>query len=80
MLEILCKIAEAIINTMMKTAVKFHYILHGFCANQGTGMAIMELNTAHDKDKINHDPLLLVFLELRNSYETIYHGHLIHTL
>ena len=31
------------IDTQIKTAVKFHDVLHSFCAYRGTGMTIMYL-------------------------------------
>ena len=55
---------DAIIDTRIKTVLTFHNVLHGFRANKGTGMEIMELNMAHDISSINQDPLFLVFLNL----------------
>ena len=41
LLEVLCKLVEAIIDNQTKTAVKFHDILRGFFACIGAEMAIM---------------------------------------
>ena len=41
--EVLWKVSEAIINTRVKTSVKLLEILHRFCANLVTGMAIMDV-------------------------------------
>ena len=62
-LKVLWKVVKAIIDTRVKMPVKFHYILHGFHAQQGTGTAIMELNMAQEVAVIDQDPLLLVLLE-----------------
>ena len=42
-MEVVWKVVEAVINTWIKSVVKFHDALHGFCAGRGTGTAIMEL-------------------------------------
>ena len=39
-----------------------------------------DFNMAHDIASIKQDPLLLVFLKLRNSYDTLYHACFLKTL
>ena len=46
LLEVLWKVAEAIIDTWIKTTVMFNDVLHGFRTCRGTGTDIMELNMA----------------------------------
>ena len=46
MLEVVCKVVGAMINTRIKTVVQFHNVLHGFCAGRAAGIAIMELKLA----------------------------------
>ena len=43
-------------------------------------MANMEIDMAQDLTSINQDPLFLVFLDLSNSYDTLYDGRLLHIL
>ena len=39
-----------------------------------------DFNMAHDIASIKKDPMLLVFLKLRNSYDTLYHACFLKTL
>ena len=48
-----------------------HEVLHGFRDIKGTVAAIMELNLAQELASIDQSPLLLVFLDLRKSYDTV---------
>ena len=41
MLEVMWKVVEGVIDTLVKAAVQFHDVLHGFHAGRGTGTAIM---------------------------------------
>ena len=40
----------------------------------------MELNLAQELVSVDHDPLFLVFFDLRKAYDTVDWYHLIHTL
>ena len=71
LLEVLWKIVEAIIDTQIKLVVTFHNVIHGFRTKRGTGMKIMELNMAQEIASIDQNPLFLVFLDLRKSYDTL---------
>ena len=55
-------------------------IFHGFWDEKGTGMDVMEINIAQELTRIYHDPLFLVILDLRKSYDTVDRGCLIQTL
>ena len=59
-LEVLWNVVKAIIDTLIKMAVIFHEVLHGFCAFIVTGTAIMELNMGQYLSGIEQDPLFLV--------------------
>ena len=48
MLEVMWKVVEGVIDTLVKSEVQFHDVLHGFHAGRGTGTAIMELKTSQD--------------------------------
>ena len=65
-LEVFWKVMEAIIDTLMKKDVTFHDNLHGFRAGRGTRTAIMELEFTQELVCVHRDPLLLVFLYLKN--------------
>ena len=62
MLEVLWKVVESIIYTKIKTVVMLHKVMHAFCANRCTGIAIMELKMAQDIASIDQYPLLMEFL------------------
>ena len=71
LLQVLWKVADAIINTRVKTAVNFHGVLHGFRVHHGMGKAIMDLNMAQYLSRIDQDPLLLLLLDLRKAYDML---------
>ena len=48
-----------------------HSVLHGFRAGGEIGAAIMELNFYQELASIDQDPLFLLFLDLRKSYDTV---------
>ena len=62
---------EALINNRICASLQLHDILHNFRTGRGMGMAIMELKLAQELAIIDQDPLFLVFLELRKSYDTM---------
>ena len=67
MLQVMWKVVEAIVDTGMKTTMKFHDILHGFRDCRGMGTATMEIKMAQELASIDQDPLLMVFLDLWKS-------------
>ena len=70
-MEVIWELVEAIIDTWIKTVVTFQDVLHGFCANRGTGTVIIELNMVQDLESIYQEPHFLVFLDLRKAYNTL---------
>ena len=80
MIEALCKVLEAIIDTRIKTVVVLHDALHVFCTRRGTGAAMMEIKIAQDLASINQDSLFLVFLDICKAYETLERSQLIQEL
>ena len=68
------------IDTWIKLVAQLHCVMHGFCSGRGTGTAIMELKLAQELVSVDQDPLLLVFLDLRNSYYNLEWGRLLQTL
>ena len=62
---------EALIYTCIRASLQFQDILHRFRDGRGTGTAIMDLDLTQELAILDHDPLLLVFLDLRNAYNTI---------
>ena len=67
-------------DTHICASLQFHDVLHRFRDGRGIVAAIMELNLAQDLASKYHDPLFLVFLDLRKAYGTIDRDLLIHTL
>ena len=78
--ETLWKVAEALIDTRLRTSLQLHGVLHRFRTRRGTGTAIMELKFAHDISSIDWDPLFLVFLDLRKAYDTVHRDQLLITM
>ena len=70
-MEIVWKVVEVMIYNHIKTVVQFHDFLHGFCAGRGAGTAIMELKIVEYLASVDQDPLFLVFLDLRKSYDIL---------
>ena len=70
-MEILWKVVESIIDTLINAVVTFYNVLHRLCANRGTGSAIMELNMAQELASIEQNPLFMVLLDLRKAYDTL---------
>ena len=70
---------EAIIDTRIKKAMTLHDILHVFGTGRLMGTAIIELNPAQEMASVDQDPLLLLFLELRKSYDNMDCGRLLKT-
>ena len=46
-LEVVWKVVDAVIDTLIKSVVQFHDVLHGFCAGRWAGTAILELKQDH---------------------------------
>ena len=71
---------RAVIDTWIKIVVQFHNVLHWFCARIGARTAIIELILAQELASVDHDPLLLLFLDLSKAYVNLYQGRLIQTI
>ena len=80
MLDILWRVLEIIIDTHLNACINFHEVLHGLCAVILMGMTILELKLTQELAIIDQYPLLLLFLDLCKSYETLDRGHLLTTL
>ena len=68
------------INNGIKSVVQFHNVIHRFHAGRVTGTAIMELIVSQELSSVYHDPLLLVLLYLRKSYNNLDQGGLLQTI
>ena len=71
LLDTIWKVVEALINTHLRASLQMHYVLHGLRSGRGTGAAIMVLKLAQELASIDQEPLFLVFLDLRNAYDTV---------
>ena len=79
LLDTLWKVVEAIIDTRLREIISFHDIIHGFHVERGMGTAILELRLAQEMASVDQDPVLLVYLDLRKAYETVYRGSVLTT-
>ena len=48
LIEVVWKVAEAVIDTRINSVVQFHNVLHGFCAGSRTGTSNTELRLAQE--------------------------------
>ena len=80
LVETLWKVVGALIDTCMFARLQMHNALHGFSSVTGVRTAITELKITQELSRIDHDPLFLVFLYLRNTYSTMDYYRLLITL
>ena len=64
----------------MRVSVCLHDALHGFPADKGTGVEILDLKLVQELASLYQAPLFLVFLCLCKSYDTVDCGFLLTTL
>ena len=60
-----------LIDTRLRASLHLHDVLHGFRSGRGEVTAIMELKFPRELASIYHEPLFLVFLDLRKVYDTV---------
>ena len=77
LLETFWKVVEALIENRLCAYLQFHDVLHRFRAIRSTGTAITELKLSQELARVEHNPLLMVFLDLRKAYGTVDKEHLI---
>ena len=63
-LVVVFKVVEAVIDTWIRTVVKFNDVLHGFCARRGTGTTIMEIKLMQELASADQNLIFLLFLYL----------------
>ena len=80
LLYTLWKVAEALIDTHLRASLQMRNILHGSRSIRGTGTDIIELKISQELSRIDQDPLLLVFMDLRKVYGTFHQERLLITL
>ena len=71
---------EVLIYTCLRSILQLHNALQGFRSGRGIGTAIMELKFTQELSSIDQDPLFLVFLDIRKSYDTVDQERLLITL
>ena len=71
---------EAGINTRIKTLVHFNNVLHGFFAGRETETVIMDLKKLQELKSVEQDPLFLIYLDIRKTYDNLNHGRLLQML
>ena len=52
LLETLCKVVEALIDTHLRASLRLHNVLHGFRYRRGTGTVIMKLKLTKELTSI----------------------------
>ena len=70
-LEVLWGVMGSIIDTSIKKDVTFHDFMHRFHAEIVTVTKSMELKLEKELVSMDQDPLFLVFLDLRKSYDKL---------
>ena len=69
--EVFCKVCSVVVNCSLKRSVVLHNALHGFIKGRVTGTVTLEANLAHQLDRISHEPLFQVFLDLHKAYGSL---------
>ena len=80
LLEVIWKLAEAVIDTKIKYAVEFHDVLNAFWYRKGTETATLKLKLAQKLASVEQAPFFVVLLNLRRLYDTLDIGCLMQTL
>ena len=61
----------SIINTCLGVSVSLNYVLHVFQKGRGAATATLESKLDQHMMGICHEPLLLVFLGVKNTYNSL---------
>ena len=62
LMETLCKVVEALIDTRLHASLQLHDVLHRFWSKRGMEMSIMELKLAQDISSVDTNLLFLILL------------------
>ena len=65
---------EDIVYTRLRASISFHDVLHDTSMGRGMGRDILDLKLSQELASSDQDPLFLVFLDLRKSYDTVDQG------
>ena len=76
MVEVIWKITSIIINNRLRAAIYLHDDLHGLRKGRGVGAATLEANFFQQLEGIYNEPLLQVFLDIKESYNSLEITHL----
>ena len=70
-IEVMRKVITIIIDRHLVVSIKFHDILHGFCANRGMSTATLEAKLLHQIDGISQEVLYAIFVDIHKAYDAI---------
>ena len=71
LVEVLWKVATAILNRRLAASVTFHDFLPGFWAGRGTGTAILKKNLLQQLAALREEVLYVIFLDLHKVYDSL---------
>ena len=73
-MEVVWKVCATVVNCWLNRSVTLHDALHGFRAGRSTGTVTLEAKLAQHLTGIAHEPLLQVFLDVREAYNSLDRG------
>ena len=71
---VLWKVCTVVVNCHLKMSVVLHDALHGFIEGWGMGTDTLEANMAQKMDRLAHEPLFQVLLDVSKAYELLERG------
>ena len=77
LLELLWKVVEAIIDTLLKAGIRLNEIIHGLCSGREMDMVILKLYMSQELDSMEQDTRLLVLLDLQKLHRAVDYDYLL---
>ena len=78
LVEVICKLCDSTMKNSLRYSIILHDVLYGFRQGMGMGMGMgkgtLEGKLEQQFAGICHDPLLQVFLDVLNSYNSLERG------
>ena len=71
LVEVLWKTMPGLINRITDKAFRFQDVLCGFREGRGTGIVSLKVKLLHKLTDMSEEVIYKVFLDLRNSYDTL---------
>ena len=67
LLEFIWKVVEAVIDTLIKTAIQFDDVLPGFRAGRGMGTIVMDLKLTQELESVEQELIFMLLINPRKA-------------